>query len=144
MKTFISQKLLLVALLAGMFGMSACTTTTNTVEPAQPVAQRQMLSDKRVVTDSSLNNSCRILGVNAATGPGGFLKIQVDVQNFTKSRKRFSYRVEWFDENGMFINLPTMTAIPRSLEGKETAAITATAPTDRAKDFRIHFIEPTR
>jgi uncharacterized protein YcfL len=144
MKTFISQKLVLLAVLAGMFGLSACTTTTNTVEPAQPVAQRQMLADKRVVTDTSLDSSCRILGVNAATGPGGFLKIQVEVQNLTKSRKSFTYRVEWFDENGMIINLPTTTAIPRSLEGKETASITATAPTDRAKDFRIRFLEPTR
>jgi uncharacterized protein YcfL len=144
MKTLFSQELVLAVLLAGMFGLSACSTTTNTVEPAQPTAQRQMLADKRVITDTSLDKSCRILSVNANTGPGGFLKIQVEVQNLTESRKSFTYRVEWFDENGMIINLPTMTAIPRSLEGKETASITATAPTDRAKDFRIKFIEPTR
>jgi uncharacterized protein YcfL len=143
MKTFISHELVLMALLAGMFGLPACTTT-NTLEPAQPVAQRQMLADKRVITDTGLYRRCRILGVNTATGPGGFLKIQVEVQNLTSSRQSFTYRVEWFDENGMIVNLPTMTAIPRTLEGKETASITATAPTDRAKDFRIKFLDSTR
>lgn len=114
--------------------------TVNTLEPAQPVAHRQMLADKRVVTDTGLHGRVRVIGVNTATGPAGFLKIQIEVQNLTSHLVRFTYRVEWFDENGMIINLPTRTAIPRSLEGKETASITATAPTDRAKDFRIRFL----
>ena len=42
----------------------------------------------------------------------------------------------------MIIELPTKTAIPRTLDGKETISITATAPTPRAKDFRIKFLEP--
>ena len=123
--------------------LSAGCTTVNTVESAQPTAQRQMLPDKRVITDATLNRHVNILGVNAATGAGGFLKIQVDIQNRTSSLQSFTYRVEWFDENGMIINLPTASAIPRSIEGKETMSITATAPTERAKDFRIKFLEPT-
>jgi uncharacterized protein YcfL len=67
----------------------------------------------------------------------------VEVENTTLSRQAFTYRVEWFDEQGMIVNLPTTTAIPRTLEARETASITATAPTDRAKDFRIKFLEPT-
>lgn len=118
--------------------------TVNTLEPAQPAAQREMLSDKRVITDSSLNRSVRILGVNQVTGPAGFLKIQVDLLNTTSSRQLFSYRVEWFDENAMIIELPTKTAIPRTLEGRETISITATAPTPRAKDFRIQFLESSQ
>lgn len=117
-------------------------STVNTVEPAQPVAQRQMLNDKRVVTDTALYNRVRVVGINTATGPGGFLKIQVEVFNNSEFAQSFTYRVEWFDENGMIINLPTMAAIPRTLEGKETAMITATAPTPQAKDFRIKFLSP--
>lgn len=116
--------------------------TVNTLEPAQPTVQREMLSDKRVITDSTLNRRVRILGVNQATGPAGFLKIQVDLLNTTSRPQSFSYRVEWFDENAMIIELPTKTAIPRTLDGKETISITATAPTPRAKDFRIKFLEP--
>jgi uncharacterized protein YcfL len=117
--------------------------TVNSVENAQPVAQKQMLADKRVITDSTLNRHVNILGVNTATGPGGFLKIQVELQNRTTRVQSFTYRVEWFDENGMIIDLPTANATPRTIEGKETLSITATAPTDRAKDFRIKFLEST-
>lgn len=134
---------LLVVLCAVTTGLlpTGCTTM-NTVEPAQPVAQRQMLADKRVITDTTLNRRVRVVGVNTATGVAGFLKIQVEVQNVTSRAQSFTYRVEWFDENGMIINLPTATAIPRTIEGRETLNLTATAPTDRAKDFRIKFLEP--
>lgn len=131
-----------IGTIAGILLLAACSSM-NTLEPAQPVAQRTMLADKRVITDTGLYNRVRILGVNTATGPAGFLKIQVEVENTTLSRQAFTYRVEWFDEQGMIINLPTTTAIPRTLEARETASITATAPTDRAKDFRIKFLEPT-
>ena len=114
----------------------------NTIENAQPVAQRQMISDKRMITDPWLHDRVQPIGINTATGPGGFLKIQVEVLNTTSHRTSFTYRIEWFDENGMIVNLPTGAAIPRSLEGGETASITATAPTDRAKDFRIKLQEP--
>lgn len=135
---------LFLACVAAAALLPAGCTTVNTVEPAQPTAQREMLPDKRVITDSTLNRRVRVLGVNQATGAGGFLKIQVELQNTTSSVQTFTYRVEWFDENAMIINLPTMTAIPRVLEGKETIMITATAPTERAKDFRIKFLESTR
>ena len=131
-----------IGTIAGILLLAACSSM-NTLEPAQPVAQRTMLADKRVITDTGLYSRVRILGVNTATGPAGFLKIQVEVENTTLSRQAFTYRVEWFDEQGMIINLPTTTAIPRTLEARETASITATAPTDRAKDFRIKFLEPT-
>lgn len=129
-------------------GATACVllpgcTTVNTVEPAQSVAQRDMIADKRVITDSTLNRRARIIGVNQFTSPAGFLKIQVEIQNTTSRVQAFTYLVEWFDENGMIIDLPTKTAQPRTMEGKETISITATAPTPRAKDFRIKFLEPT-
>ena len=40
------------------------------------------------------------------------------------------------------VDLPTAVARPRSIEAREIAAVTATAPTPRAKDFRIKFLEP--
>lgn len=124
--------------------MSAGCTTVNTVEPAEPVAQRSYVYDKNVTTDASLGRRVKVLGVNTATGPGGFMKIQLEVQNTTRRRHAFTYRVEWFDESGIIINSPTTVATPRSIEGQETLSITAMAPTDRAKDFRIKLLEPTR
>jgi uncharacterized protein YcfL len=141
MKTFLAT----LSLAAGAALLVACRTTSiNTLEPAQPAVQREMISDKRVLADSSLRKHLRILGVNTATDTAGFLKIQVEAYNATRSLKTFTYRVEWFDERGMIISLPTAAAIPRSLEGRQTGYITATAPTERAKDFRISFLEPVK
>ena len=121
--------------------LGGCGATMNTIEPADTVAQRQMISDKRLITDTGLHRHVQPIGINTATGPGGFLKIQIELQNVTGSMRKFTYRIEWFDENGMIINTPTAAAIPRMIEGGETLSITATAPTDRAKDFRIKFLQ---
>ena len=121
--------------------LGGCSATMNTIEPADAAVQRQMLSDKRLITDTGLHYSVQPVGINTFTGPGGFLKIQIELQNTTGSSQKFTYRIEWFDENGMIINTPTAAAIPRGIEGGETLSITATAPTDRAKDFRIKFLE---
>jgi uncharacterized protein YcfL len=121
--------------------LGGCANTMNTLEPAGTVAQRQMLSDKRLITDTTLHNRVQPVGINTATGPAGFLKIQVELMNTTGRRHAFTYRVEWFDENGMIISSPTGVSTPRTIEGGETISITATAPTDRAKDFRIKFME---
>lgn len=129
-------------LLAFVAGAGCKSTQVNTLEPAQPAAQREMISDQRVLKDQSLNKAVNIVGVNSAIGAEGFLKIQVEVENRSRSLKSFTYTVEWFDENGMLIELPAANARPRSLEGGEIAAITATAPTPRARDFRIKFLEP--
>jgi len=124
--------------------LTACSSTTvNTVEPASPTGQRAMISDRRLLTDQSLNKRVRIVGLNTATGAEGFLKVQVEVQNVTSRMQRFTYQVEWFDQDGMLIQLPAATSIPRSIEGGESLMLTATAPTGRAKDFRFKFLEPT-
>ena len=141
MKMMMKPNSLLALGAVTVLALTGCKTV-NTLEPAQPTAPREMLSDKRVITDSTLNRRVRILGVNQSTSPAGFLKIQVELLNTTSRPQAFSYRVEWFDENAMVIELPTKTAIPRTLDGKETISITATAPTPRAKDFRIKFLEP--
>lgn len=115
-------------------------STVNTVEPAQPAAQRQMLSDKRVITDTGLYGRVRPVGINVATVSTGFLKIQVEVQNLTSSVASFAYRIEWFDANGIIVNTPTSVWIDRQIQAKETLSLTGIAPTETAKDFRIKFI----
>lgn len=132
------------AALLAVFTLTGCrSTSVNTVENANKSGQTQMISDQRVLTDQTLNNIVRIVGVNTATGQEGFLRIQVQIENRTREARNFTYSVEWYDENGMLIDLPTGgLAQPRTIEARETLAIGATAPTPRAKDFRIKFLEP--
>lgn len=141
MKTPRFRDLCVVTACAGL--LAGCrSTTVNTVEPAVPTAQRAMLADQRVQTDPSLAKAVRVVGLSTATDVEGFLKVQVEVQNTTRSRRQFTYRVQWFDPRGMIIDTPTAVATPRALEGRETAYITVTAPTPQARDFRILFLEP--
>ncbi len=139
MKILSPQTWVNLAGIVGLVVLSACTTI-NTVERSESVGQRQMVSDKRILTDASLNRAVRIIGVNET--PGDFLRVQVELQNTTGSLKNFSYRFEWFDATGMLVNTPTSTYIPRQIEGKESLFISAIAPTPTAKDFRVKFIEP--
>jgi len=130
---------------AGVIGLSlltGCASTINTVERAAPVGQRQMVNDKRIITDSGLNRAVRIVGVNEA--PGEFLKIQIELLNTTSSLKSFNYRFEWFDANGIQVNSPTSTAISRQIEGRESIFISAVAPVPTAKDFRLKLIDSTQ
>lgn len=140
----ITQSILPACLLAStLFVITSCTTV-NTVERATPVGTKQMVADKRVITDSSLNKKVSIVGMNEGMTPGGFLQVQIEVLNRKNSMQTFSYRFEWFDMSGMLVDTPTSVWIPRQIEGQETLTITAVAPTTTAKDFRVKFMENVR
>jgi uncharacterized protein YcfL len=126
------------ALLLVVFG---CKTSVNSVENAQKTGQRQMISDQRVVTDTGLGKKVSIVGVNSAMSPGGFLKVQIELLNTTRSAQRFSYHFEWFDANGMQLAALTPAEIPDQIEGGEDKFISSVAPTPACRDFRVKFIE---
>lgn len=132
-----------LGLIAGAALLPGCTTV-NTVERAQPITEREMLADKRVLTDAGLNWRVRIVSVNQSSGPGGLLKVQVEVLNTTRSLQNFSYRWEWLDETGTIIDTPTSTAVSSQIEGKESLFLTGMAPKETAKDFRLKLIENLR
>ena len=100
-----------------------------------------MVSDQRVITDGSLNRKVAIVGVNTATTPGGLLKVQVELENHTRSRQRFLYQFEWFDANGMQVNNVLSTPVPEQLEGRESKMIYSIGPNSDCRDFRVKFIE---
>lgn len=131
----------LLPALAAAAVLAGCSTTVNTAERAQPAGQRQMLSDKRIVTDRGLDRAVRIVGLNETQTPDGFVKVQVEVLNTTRSVKSFSYKVEWFDAAGIIVDTPATASITRQIEGKESLFLTAVAPTPAAKDFRFKFME---
>ncbi len=144
MKTRLYKHMFLAGLLVGAILLPACSTTSvNTVERAVPVAPRQIIADKRVVADGSLQRKVGVLGVSESEAPGGYLKAQVEVLNTTRRLQSFSCRWEWFDERGIIINAVTSTAIPQKIEGKESLFLTAVAPTAAAKDFRLKLMETT-
>jgi uncharacterized protein YcfL len=125
---------------AGLIVLSGCTTV-NSVENADKEGQRNMVADTRAITDASLNRKVNVVGVNTSMTPGGLLKVQVELQNRTRSLQRFLYHFEWFDASGMQVNNVLSASVPEQIEGQEDKFISGIAPTPNCKDFRVKFIE---
>lgn len=129
-----------LGLTAGLVCLTGCTTTVNTVERAEPAAQKQMVADKRVITDASLASKVSIVGINETTISTGFAKVQIELLNKSSSPCSFRYYFEWFDDKGMLVQTPTSSWVERRIQGKETMPILSVAPTEKAKDFRVKFL----
>ena len=135
------MKTKLAALFVVALALGGCHNPINSVENAQKEGQRTMVADQRVVTDSGLNKSVSVVGLNTAMTPGGVLKVQAELLNRTKSFHRFSYRFEWFDINGMQLTTVMTTTVADQIEGGESKFISAVAPTPACKDFRLKLYE---
>jgi uncharacterized protein YcfL len=134
------MKTKIAALFAVALAVAGCSDTMNSVENAQKEGQRNMVSDSRVVSDTGLNRKVGVVGVNTAMTPGGFLKVQVELLNRTGSLQNFNYHFEWFDQNGMQVGGVSTAVISDSIDPKEDKNISAVAPTEAAKDFRLKLI----
>ena len=134
-------KFILPLVALGWLAVAGCKTSVNSIENAQKSGSRTMISDQRVVTDGSLKKKLSLVGVNTALTPGGFLKVQVELLNTTRSAQRFSYRFEWFDANGMLLNSLSTATIPDQIDGGEDKFISAQSPLTNCKDFRVKFLE---
>jgi hypothetical protein len=107
-----------------------------TPAPTQPLPEK----DTRIIIDGALDRTLRVLGVKSSTGKDGILRIQVIVRNITTSPRWFSYRIEWFDENGAVLPMASSDSLPWMLMAGETSSFVATAPAVTAKDFGVAFL----
>ena len=104
---------------------------------AQPETKAKPVTDKRVIIDRSLNHIVRLVKITSTTSRDGYLKIQLNIQNMTDNFQKFSYRIDWLDDQG----LPMAETDPMEwtlLRGK-TSFLAATSPTPAAKSFRVMF-----
>lgn len=129
--------------LAALLILPACETV-NTAERAEPGYEPQIIHDKRVSTDTSLQAAAGLIHLNETTLDTGFLKVQAEIYNNTSKRQRVHYQFEWFDKDGMRIDTAMGNWQAIALAGKESRYINAVAPTKQATDFRLKLIEPER
>jgi len=125
---------------AALLAVTGCHNSVNSIENAQKDGQRQMISDSRVITDSSLSKKVSFVGINQTMTPGGLLKVQIELLNRKRSLQSFSYQFEWFDASGMLLNNVASPTISDQIEGGENKFISSMAPTPDCKDFRVKFI----
>lgn len=90
---------------------------------------------KRVYMDSSLSKNLEVVSVNQATANGDLLKIQVNLQNLTKSSLNLNYKVEWMDEAGIVINDSSAVWMPLYVRGAESVAVQSVSSSPMAKNF---------
>lgn len=109
--------------------------------PARAPAQKALPgTDPRVIIDTALDRTLQLLGVGTLTGADGLLKVQINVRNITDSPKWFSYKIEWFDKDGVLLPGASGENLPWMLLAGETSSIVATAPAVTAKDFEVAFL----
>ncbi len=67
----------------------------------------------------------------------GFLELYVNGYNKSYQTKRFRYRVEWLDEDGLMIETKTSVWLPFSATGRSPFSFKVVAPRLQAVNFRM-------
>lgn len=127
--------------LAGLFALAlsvvGCAPSVNTFENANAGAGRKLLNDRRIVTDGGTEKMAMPIEIREGTTPDGTLmRIQIELMNRTSEVGRCIYIIEWFDADGMKLEIPTVWKQLNIQPGK-IESVTAVAPNAAARDFRI-------
>jgi len=126
--------------LLGTVLMAGCYSV-NTVENAEKHATPQVVPDRRVVWDNTLAGKLAVGPVIESVVAGNLRHIQLEVTNQYAYLQKFVYQVEWYDQQGMKIDMPANGWKRLDLQAHETSTIAATAVSPAAVDFKIKFQE---
>ena len=72
------------------------------------------------------------------TNDAGFMEIQVTGYNRAVYTKRFDYKVEWLDKDGVVIDSKASVWLPVSAKSRTTFSFKNVAPSKDAVDFRMN------
>lgn len=137
MKRFASKILSAGTALLLAVCFAGCAASVNTLENADAGSGKRLLNDRRIVTDSGTLDMATPLEVRTGTTPDGtVMRIQLELMNRTDEIGRVFYLVEWFDEQGMKIEVPSAWK-QLNIQPAKIESVTAVAPNAAAKDFRI-------
>ena len=126
-----------------VFAMVGCehTPTVNTISNANQSANVQRVVDKRVDTDKALANTLWLTEVRESKTNDGFKRIQVFLKNYSSAPFTFSYRFNWYDENGVEVEAQDdelwkkVHAVPG-----DDVTLTSIAPAANCADFKVRII----
>lgn len=134
-----NRSTLTLLLSAGLL-LQACSTV-NTAERANPEAQPDSVNDRRIVTDSTLENRASITNVVEGRNANNLLQVQLDLNNTSRFRQSVRYTFEWFNSNGILVDTTASNWQLLTLNGGESRAILGVAPNPAVVDFRFKIIE---
>lgn len=105
-----------------------------------PAAQATAPDEKRFILAPELTSVLHVVNVWLSHPPGRYLKVEVTLQNMTKSPQRFSYHIDWFNEDGGKLPVEDDGFIPWMLMANEVSSFSVTATSAAAADCGIAFV----
>jgi uncharacterized protein YcfL len=129
MARFPLRKILLATLAAGTVFLSACAASVNVIE-------RTGAQDRRIVSDAKTLEMATPLEIRTGTVSDNVMCVQLELMNHTSEIGRVFCLVEWFDEQGMKMDVPVAWR-QLNIQPSKIESIKAVAPNAAARDFRI-------
>jgi len=124
--------LAILALLAGC-------DSVNTVEPAQPKAEPNLIAIKKVETDPALERKVSVVNVNEGK-QDDLIRVQVELENLNYGPEDFNYQFSWIEQDGFVVETPPALWKPGFILGRERIYLSAIAPNPRVVDFRLKLL----
>ena len=132
------QSLFMMGLLCGLMTFVGCVgVSVNSIENANKSARMRIIADARVETDLQFADDFGVVRINTAPNASGFLRVQMEMENFTRDRMTVTGQMEWYDGDAMRIETASGGWQQYTFEPRESRSITFTAPTPDARDFRF-------
>lgn len=85
-----------------------------------------------------ISEGVKVTNVKEVRTPEGFLQVQVSGFNVSAFKKRFEYRAEWLDANGMIIDSVMSKWMPMSVPSESEFSFKVISPSPKAADYRIN------
>ncbi|MGL4735308.1 MAG: YcfL family protein [Enterovibrio sp.] len=124
----IFKKIGLSCTLAAILAVTSCAQT----EPRISINQTQ----KIIFANSELEQTIVVNDLQLSE-KGGALFLGFVIQNNSAQHQDLQYRLDWYDEQGLEINVKKIGWQALSLDAKERKRLAEQATSAKAKDFRI-------
>ncbi|WP_309384064.1 YcfL family protein [Cerasicoccus frondis] len=131
----VCYSLLAVTFLAVLAGCNS----VNTVEPANPKAEPNLIAIKKVETDPALARKVEVVDVNEGQR-GDLMFVQVQVENQNYGPEDFNYQFTWIEADGFEVQSPPALWKSGFILGREKIFLTSIAPNPRVVDFRLKLL----
>ena len=131
-----------ILLVALAFTFTACDQPTEKIHIREEIRSDDLASN--IVTrpvayafSALIGEGIEIDEAILMNNDSGFLELNINGHNRSYNTKRFRYKIEWLDANGLMIQTKTSTWLPQSAMGKSSFSLKAVAPRVEAVDFRM-------
>lgn len=128
-------------LLAGLTGCAS--SASNVLEGSSDVRPPSgpELSERVIISASGLGRKL-VYGDVSTRREGLLLRVQVALENKSKSAVNFEYRWEWTDAEGFQLGDTLSSWQPAVINGRERKLLSATGPGPAAANFRLYLRSP--